>query len=192
LSGHNKWMNIVGVVLIALLAGGIAATLYFWPSNREAQSAAFFSLPQSVASFALIFLTFLYVAATQKYVPATQEQLADQNRAPKITVMQYYVPETDPFGWHFDVEIANPSVRSTSLGIKSLQRGDVFALDCFFEIDQTRKTRVTIPVRESKSVVVKARTFDVPVPINLGFKTKTLLTFDEVFHGTLPAVITEV
>jgi hypothetical protein len=185
-------MTITAFVLVLLFVGGVAGTYYFWPSNEDQRSAAFFSALQFIAVFALVWLTFLYVTATQQLVETTQRQLSDQNRPPKISVIQYHFPQADPFSVNFEIEIANPSIRATSLRIRSIQIGEVFARDVDFEVDQSRKARITVPARDLANVIVKAENFDARVPIELGFKTRTLLAFDEIFHGTLPPVVTEV
>jgi hypothetical protein len=189
---RGKLMWFTGLVLVLLFVGGIVGTYHFWPSNEDQRSAAFFSVLQFIAVFALVWLTFLYVTATQQLVETTQQQLSDQNRPPKISVIQYHFPQADPFSVNFEIEIANPSVRATSLRIRSIQIGEVFAHDVYFEVDQSRKARITVPARDLANVIVKAGNFDCRVPIALGSKTRTLLTFDEIFHGTLPFVITEV
>jgi len=188
----GRLMLLTGLVLVLLFVGGIAGTHHFWPSNEDQRSAAFFSILQFIAVFALVWLTFLYVTATQQLVETTQQQLSDQNRPPKISVIQYHFPQADPFSVNFEIEIANPSVRATSLRIRSIQIGEAFARDIYFEVDQTRKVRTTVPARDLANVMVKAENFDSRVPIALGFKTRTLLTFEEIFHGTLPSVIIEV
>ena len=188
--GRLMWLT--GFVLVLLFVGGIAGTSHFWPSNEDQRSAAFFSALQFIAVFALIWLTFLYVTATLQLVETTQQQLSDQNRPPKISVIQYYFPQADPFSVTFEIEIANPSVRATSLRITSIQIGEVLARDVYFEVDQSRKAKITVPARDLANVIVKAENFDSRVPIAIGSKTRTLLTFDEIFHGALSPVITEV
>jgi hypothetical protein len=91
-----------------------------------------------------------------------------------------------PFVGRFEIEIANPSVRATSVGVTSVKIGETVARLVYFELDQGNMTRVTIGARDLKTVVVKAENFDVPTPITLGRKTKALITFTEVFHGVLP------
>jgi len=179
-------MKYVTTLLLLTFLGGIAGTYYYWPGNRDQQSTAFFSLLQFIAAFGLIFLTFLYVKAAQ-------EQLTDQNRAPRITITGYHYPQIDPFVLNFEIEVANPSVRATSLAIKEYSNRSNFCTSIYFEVSQARKTRITIPARDLVNVTVKATNFNPPgVPITLGSKTRTLLTFDEIFHGTLPAVVMEV
>jgi hypothetical protein len=115
---RDRSMTITAFVLVLLFVGGIAGTYYFWPSNGDQRSAAFFSVLQFIAVFALVWLTFLYVTATQQLVETTQQQLSDQNRPPKISVIQYHFPQADPFSVKFEIEIAKPSIRATSLRIK--------------------------------------------------------------------------
>jgi len=183
-------MKLLAYVLIVVFLTGIVGAYCFWPSNKDQQPTALFSLLQYVAAFALILLTFLYVTATQDYLKATREQLADQNREPKITVITHHYPQTDPFIVNFEIEIANPSVRATSVTIKSVQIGPHLAADSCFEINQARRSRATIPARELASVALKA-TFD-SVPIELHTKQRTVLTFEDIFHGTLSPVIIDV
>jgi len=192
LNTEARQMKIVALVLALVFVAGIAGAYFFWPPNRDQWPTAFFSLLQFIAAFSLVLLTFLYVAATQSTLKTTQEQLADQNRAPKISVIRYHYPQADPFIVKFEIEIANPSVRATSLGVRSVQIGDVFAREIYFEVDQARKARINVPARDLANVIVRAENFNPPVPITLGLKTRALLTFDEIFHGTLPSVITEV
>jgi hypothetical protein len=186
--GRLMWLT--GLVLVLLFVGGIAGTYHFWPSNEDQRSAAFFSALQFIAVFALIWLTFLYVTATLQLVETTQQQLSDQNRPPKISVIQHYFPQADPFSVTFEIEIANPSVRATSVTIKSVQIGPHLAADSCFEINQARRSRATIPARELASVALQA-TFD-SVPIELHAKQRTVLTFEDIFHGTLSPVIIDV
>jgi hypothetical protein len=184
-------MKILAYLLVVVFIAGLAGSFFFWPPIKDQRPAAFFSLLQFVAAFALVLLTFLYVTATQKSLTATNQQLADQNQAPHISVIQYYFSQVAPSVVNFEIEIANPSVRATSLGVKGVQIGEVLARFVCFELDQVRNNRVIVPARDLVNVVVKAENFNPPVPIAVGLKTKTVLTFEEVFHGKL-TVITEV
>lgn len=174
-----KWL--VGMTVSVYCGAGLLGLWYFW-ADKNQRPAVFFSFLQSVATIALLLLTYLYVRATQ-------EQLADQNRPPKICITRYYYPETDPFTVNFQIEIANPSVRATSIGIKSIRMGGATAREAHFEIEQTRKERITIQARDLINVILKAQNFTPPGPIMLGLKTKAILEFDDVFHGLLPVMI---
>ncbi|MGA8212610.1 MAG: hypothetical protein WB799_03385 [Candidatus Sulfotelmatobacter sp.] len=185
-------MKVVAYLLIAVFVAGLAGSYFFWPGDKSQRPTAFFSLLQFIAVFAVVLLTFLYVTATQTILDATRQQLADQNREPKISVISHYFPQADPFSVNFQIEIANPSVRATSLSIKSIQIGEVTAQDVYFEGDQGRTSRITVPARDVLRVLIKAQRFNPPIPVELSRKTKTLLIFDEIFHGTLQSVITEV
>lgn len=179
-------MRYVAVLLLVLFLGGLAGTIYFWPSSRDQRIASFFSLLQFVAAFALVLLTFIYVRATQIYVEATHEQLKDQNREPQITVLRRWYPQIRPFVAEFVVEIANPSVRATSISIKSVQIGEDLARHAEFLQGQTATDRVTIPARDLLTFGVKA-TFDgIPIFGNKSQLADTaILNFEDVFHGRL-------
>lgn len=192
MSTQTKQMRVLRSVLILAFVTGTVGAIYFWVSNKDSRLTVFLSFLQFGAVFALIWLTFLYVAATHEYVEATREQLSDQNREPKILVISHYFPQANPFSVNFQIEIANPSVRATSLSITSIQIGEVAAQDVYFDVDQARTSRIIVPARDVLSVVIKAQRFNPPIPVELGRKTKTLLIFDEIFHGTLPSVVTEV
>ena len=116
----------------------------------------------------------------------------NQNSPPKISVTNFYVTNVSPFVCRFEIEIVNPSIRATSLGVANIQIGKTTAGLAYFELDQGNMTRVTIPARDLRNVVVKAEKFDPPIPIELGRKTKTSMTFTDVFNGVLPSVSTEV
>ncbi|MGD0792212.1 MAG: hypothetical protein ABR920_10615 [Terriglobales bacterium] len=89
---------VLALVLALIFLAGAVGTWFFWPHTRGEQSAAFFSALQFVASFALVFVTLLYVWFTSLYVKATQDMLADQNSPPKFAVTHHYYPQTgDPF-----------------------------------------------------------------------------------------------
>ena len=183
-------MNRLRNRLILIFLAGVSGTFHFWPSDTQHKEAAFFSLLQFVAAFALILLTFLYVTATQANLEATKEQLADQNSPPKITITYNYVPGSDPFVMAFEVQAANPSVRATSLAVKSLQIGEFSAREMYFEVNQTRMGRITIQARDLMNVIVKATNFNPPgVPITIGSKTPAVLTFEDIFHGPLSVVV---
>jgi hypothetical protein len=183
-------MKLLALALILIFFGGLAGTYYFWPSEQGQRSAAFNSLLQFVAAFALIGLTFLYVTATMKYVQATQQQVDDQNRPPKFTVIRHYYPQTDPFTTSFVMEIANPSVRTTSVTIKAVHIGQESARELCFEIGGSNTERVTIAARDLTNVIVKA-TFDrIPIWDTGNQKKETAaLVFEEVFHGSLPPLM---
>ena len=176
-------------VLIVAFVAGIAGTIYFWVSDRNSLT-FFLSFLQFVAVFALIWLTFLYVAATHEYVKATHDQVADQNRPPKIAITYHYEPSIDPFVISFDVQAANPSIRATSLAVTSLRIGEFSARELYFEVNQTRMRRITIPARDLMNVLVKATNFNPPgIPIALGFKTPCVVNFEDVFHGSLSVTV---
>lgn len=184
-------MRLVAFVLILLFVGSIAGTYHFWPSNEDQRSAAFFSLLQFIAAFALIVVTFLYVTATQQLVETTQQQLSDQNRPPKITVTRHWYPTTNPFVASFVMEIANPSVRATRVTIKAVRiRQEPATEFCFEMTDRTTIDRVTIPARDLLYVMVKATFQGIPI-LHIDNPTEKIavLTFDDVFHGTLEPVI---
>ena len=178
-------MLVIGVVLILLFVGGIVGTVYFWPSNQEQRSSAFFSLLQFLAALFLIVLTFMYVKATQHYVEATQQQVLDQNQAPKFTVTRYWY-QTQPFRANFAIEIANPSVRTTSVSIKAVRIGETQASELCFEVSQRQGDRATIPARDLINVIVIAKFEGIPI-WNSSRQTKEVASFvfEDVFHGTL-------
>jgi hypothetical protein len=184
-------MKVLAVVLILIFVCGLGGSIFFWPSIRDERLSAFFSLLQFIAAFALILLTFLYVTTTKAILTATREQTADQNRAPRISVVAHWYPQTNPFVINFALEVANPSVRATSLRVHSVRIGEVLARSTYFEVNQRNEYQVTIPARDLVKVIVKADNFDPPVPITIGFKTKTFLLFEDIFHGMLPPVVTE-
>ena len=141
-------MKLVACLLIVVFIAGLAGSYFFWPSNKDQRPMAFFSLLQFVAAFAVVLLTFLYVTATQTILKATKQQLSDQNREPKISVISHYCPQVVPFSLNFQIEIANPSMRATSLSITSIQIGKVAAQDVYFEVDHGRTSRITVPARD--------------------------------------------
>ena len=176
-------MGFVVLALALILLAGVVGTWFFWPHTRGEQSVAFFSALQFVASFALIFVTLLYVWFTSLYVKATQDMVADQNSPPRFEVRYHTFPQTSPFVVNFQLEIANPGVRTTSVGIKSARIGQISTTNVCFEGMQTR---TTVPARDLVKVNVEA-TFD-SVPKVLGQSVEAVLVFDEIFHGLLPPV----
>lgn len=186
MSTPQKWMRLVAAVLILIFVVGIGGACYFWGSTEDEHRTAFFALLQFIAAFALILLTYFYVAATQQYVETARAQLADLNKPPKITVV------ADRLKWanspaQFFVEIANPSVRATSVAVKSVQVGHQSAQNVCFVQDQRECSRVTIPARDLIGVGIKM-TFQVsPVEIAVLHET-AILEFEDVFHGKLPPV----
>jgi len=188
---RGRSVRLVAFVLILLFVGSIVGTYHFWPSNKDQRSAAFFSLLQFIAAFALIVVTFLYVTATQQLVETTQQQLSDQNRPPKITVTRHWYPTTNPFVASFMMEIANPSVRATRVTIKAVRIGQEPAKEfCFEMTDRTTIDRVTIPARDLLYVMVKATFNGIPI-LHIDNQTEkaATLTFEDVFHGTLQPVV---
>lgn len=172
-------MKALAVALIVVFIAGIVGTYFFWPANKDQRATAFFSLLQFVAAFALVLLTFLYLATAQK-------QLADQNRAPVINVTRHDYPQIAPFVMRLVVEMVNPSARTTSIGIKGVRVGQEDVVEFHFLLDQASRDKVTIPARDLLYVLVNA-TFD-GIPIwSTQRQTKEVvtLTFEDVFHGRL-------
>jgi hypothetical protein len=168
-----KWL--VGITLLLFVGAGAAGLCLFW-SDRSQRPTAFFSFLQFGATLALLFLTFLYVKATQ-------EQLVDQNRAPKFQVTYHSYPQATPFVVNFEILIANPSVRATSVSVKSVRIGQNQAMSACFTGMQLR---TLIPARDLVKATVEA-TFE-SIPISLHEKRKAVLVFEEIFHGTLPEI----
>jgi magnesium-transporting ATPase (P-type) len=181
----SRWMMLLALLLLIVFLMGLVGTYYFWPHTGDHQSGAFFSFLQFLAAFALILLTFLYVVSTQRYVEQTQEVLSDQNRAPKISITRHYYPQTDPFIANFVVEIANPRVRATSVTIKKVQIGQENSTELHFEINQSSRDRATIQARDLIEVIVKARFDRIPILVTTSQERSAVLTFEDVFHGTL-------
>jgi hypothetical protein len=161
--------------LLALIGFGCVLLWVRWPSDRNQQNQLFFAFLQFSATIILLIVTFLYVRVTQV-------QLEDQNRAPHIKVT-YHTIHQDPFRIHFELLIANPSVKATSIGIDSVQVGSNDAASVFF---QGMKKRMTIPARELAKAQIDA-IFDSTV-ISPGVRKQAVLIFDEIFRGTLPPV----
>jgi hypothetical protein len=84
---------------------------------------------------------------------------------------------------NFELLIANPSVRASSVAIKSVRIGQNQAADaCFADM----QPRMTIPARDLVKTTVAA-TFD-SIPKALHDRKEAVLVFEEIFHGTLPPV----
>ncbi len=191
MSTQPKQMRVLISVLILTFVAGTVGTIYFWLSNKDSRLTVFLSFLQFVAVFALIWLTFLYVAATHEYVKATQEQLSDQNRPPRISVTRHWYPTTNPFVASFVMEIANPSVRATRVTIKAVRVGQEPATEfCFEMTDRTTIDRVTIPARDLLYVMVKATFHGIPI-LHIDNQTEKVaaLMFENVFHGTLQPIM---
>ncbi|MFZ0817269.1 MAG: hypothetical protein WAM78_17235 [Candidatus Sulfotelmatobacter sp.] len=190
MSTQPKQMGVLRSVLILTFVADTAGTIYFWLSNKDSRLTVFLSFLQFVAVFALIWLTFLYVAATHEYVKATQEQLSDQNRPPSISVTRHWYPTTNPFVASFVMEIANPSVRATRVTIKAVLIGQEPATEfCFEMTDRTAIDRVTIPAKDLLYVMVKATFHGIPILHDNQMKRVAALTFEDVFHGTLQPIV---
>jgi hypothetical protein len=185
----NRAASIIVMFLVA--ACGLSVLICFWPDQKAQQSQAVFSYLQFVAMLILALLTYWYVTATQQYVETTRQQLADQNMPPKISVTRHWYPTTNPFVASFVMEIANPSVRTTSVRIKAVRiRQEPATEFCFEMADRTTIDRVTIPARDLLYVIVKATFQGIPIlHIHNPTEKIAVLTFDDVFHGTLEPVI---
>lgn len=137
-------MKLIATALIVIFVTGVAGTLHFWPSARDQQILAFFSILQFLATFALILLTYVYVNETRKYVATAQQQINEQNREPTIRVISHLYPTTTPFVASFEVEIANPSIRATSVTIKAVNIDQEVAKEVYFGVYQDRQKRLVI------------------------------------------------
>jgi hypothetical protein len=109
---------------LSIAAGGLCALLFFlalaglcfyWPDDNAKRAEVVFSFLGFVATLTLIFLTAVYVSLTRELV-------AGQTRAPDVraTIVGVYPgdPETRI---QFDVAVANPSTRATSVRIKEIK-----------------------------------------------------------------------
>lgn len=82
-------------------------------------------------------------------------------------------------------------MRTTSVRIKAVRIGQEPATELCFEMtDRTTIDRVTIPARDLLYVMVKATFQGIPIlHIDSPTEKVAILTFDDVFHGTLEPVI---
>ncbi len=180
----------VGALMIALLAlVGLAVLIIFWPGQKEQKSVAVFSYLQFCGTLALVLLTFIYVNATQRYVEVTQQQITEQNRQPKIRVISCFYPQVNPFVTSFEVEIANPSIKTTSIAIKEVNIDAQPAREIYFEVCERHEVRLAVPARDLLSVRVKAD-FGDSIPILWAGERKPIaaLVFEDVYHGILEPV----
>jgi hypothetical protein len=179
-------MKYLGIFLLVIFVAAMAGSWYWWPVSQDQQSNAFFSLLQFFAASGLILLTFLYVKAVR-------DQLANDNRPPRIVMTEYHYPNMNPFVLSLRIQIANPSARATSVAISSLKMAQITAREVHFEFDDKLTQRVTVSARDLRNVTVRAANFDSPgIPIELGRKTDAILVFNDIFHGDLSPICVKI
>jgi len=98
-------MKLVASLLIVIFIVGLAGSYFFWPGDKNHRPMTFFSLLQFVAAFSVVLLTFLYVTATRTLLETTKQQLSDQNREPKISVISSFCSQVTPFSLNFQIEM---------------------------------------------------------------------------------------
>ncbi len=174
---------------LRIAAGGLCALLFFfavaglscyWPDDNAKRAEVLFAFLGFVATLTLIFLTAVYVSLTWELVAA-------QTRPPDIRARFVGVYPGDPeTRIQFDVAVANPTRRATSVKIKGIQ----------VESSEARSLTLTlggnfvdeIACEAGNLVHARADAHFQSMPYSVGLGATARFVFEDIFHGTLPTV----
>jgi hypothetical protein len=182
----NRAASVIVMFLVA--ACGLSVLICFWPDQKGSAVAGSFLLfavrrhADSCAANVLVRGSDATVCRGNTAAACRSKQTAEDQRD------QALVPDNESVRR----ELCDGNrVRTTSVRIKAVRIGQEPATELCFEMtDRTTIDRVTIPARDLLYVMVKATFQGIPIlHIDSPTEKVAILTFDDVFHGTLEPVI---